>query len=167
MRESGRGEAREGGGRRGGKLSRELERQKCVQDKRLRCSISRYSFCSPPLLPSRLFFFYPPLFVLSLSRAADGAPTLSSVFPPSPPPAASRALYSFHVSRVKLCAISLTFDNRCSSGNYIPSVLATNLLLHFSSPLLFKLAHTCALIFRSPPMDLQMYNPQEVKISSP
>lgn len=108
------------------------------------------------IVSALLLFFHPASFFFILlssffrCREPRTVLLLSLPFSPSPPPAASRALYSFHVSRVKLCAISLTFDNRCSSGNYIPSVLATNLLLHFSSPLLFKLAHTCALIFRSP-----------------
>jgi hypothetical protein len=41
------------------------------------------------------------------------------------------ALCTASTSRVKLCATSLTFDNRCSFGNYSP-MLAASSLLHFT-----------------------------------
>lgn len=108
-----------------GKLSRELERQKCVQDKRLRCSISRYglSLSSPLSFHSPasffFFFFFSSLFRCRLRRKPRTVLRLASIFPYlSRPP--HHALCTASASCVKLCAISLTFDNRCSSGNYIP-----------------------------------------------
>jgi len=116
-----------------GKLSRELERQKCVQDKRLRCSISRYGpsllFLCPSLsLHPALFFLFSSLFRCRLRRKPRTVLRHGSISPIFP---AYRiiALCTASASRVKLCAISLTFDNRSSSGNYISP--SPNLLLHF------------------------------------
>lgn len=133
----------------------------CVQDKRLRCSISRYSFhpplarCRPhPLPPSRLFLSSSPRFfavAYGASRERCSVPPLS--FPPH------HALCTASVSRVKLCAISLTFDNRCSSGNYTPP-----------SARICSATSTLALSLRTgrvPAPSSFKCNPQEAEISSP
>lgn len=108
--------------------------------------------------PASLLFLSSSLRFFAVAYGASresGVLRLSSIFPYlSRPP--HRALCAAPVSRVKLCAISLTFDNRCSSGNYILSVLAANLLFHFNLPLFFVPAHPRALIIRLPPTDLQM-----------
>lgn len=134
-----------------GKLSRELERQKCVQDKRFRYSISRYG---SSILPSPAFFFlFSPFFRCRLRRKPRTVLRLLYFPYLSHPP--HHALCTASASCVKLCAIPLTFDNRCSSGNYI---LLSSPRIRFStscSPTSFKLAHSCAFIFL-PSTDLQM-----------
>lgn len=89
---------------------------------------------SPLFFPSCLLFFFALLLTFSLSltaQATNGAPSLH-YFPYLSRPPRHALCTASAASCVKLCAISLTFDNRCSSGNYIPPGLAVNSLLHFS-----------------------------------
>lgn len=105
----------------------------------------------PPLF---FFFFFSSLFRCRLRRKPRTVLRLASIFPYlSRPP--HHALCTASASCVKLCAISLTFDNRCCSGNYIPRPRH-----EFATPLRARLLpsnrrHSCALIFLLS-TDLQM-----------
>lgn len=114
---------------------------------------------SSSLFPSRLFSLSSPLFRCRLRHKPRTVLRLLYFPYLSRPP--HHALCRASTSCVKLCAIPLTFDNRCSSGNYIP-VLATNSLLHFM--LTFSLQTSAFLRLYLFALEC---NPQEAKISSP
>lgn len=111
---------------------------------------------SSSLFPSRsLFSLSSPLFRCRLRHKPRTVLRLLYFPYLSRPP--HHALCTASTSCVKLCAIPLTFDNRCSSagGNYIP--LSSPRIRFSTSCLLspFKLAHSCAFIFLLS-TDLQM-----------
>lgn len=141
---------------------REPKRHKCVRNKRFRGNIS------VSLSLSLSFFFSSILFVFFFSLlflVANRARTVFFIFSIFPRSLLSRwALCTVFTSRVKLCATSLTFDNRCSSGNYSP-VLAANLHFHFA--LVFSLETNA---FPRPssfcPQWTSKCNPREAKIPS-
>lgn len=101
-----------------GKLSREVERQKRARDKRLRGAyqdtISLLSSLSLSCSSASFFLFAFPLSLLP-SHKRRLLYFLRLCHPLHP------ALCAAFTRRAKLCATSLTFDNRCSFGNYSPA----------------------------------------------
>jgi len=145
------------GGKVRGKLSRELERQKCVQDKRLRCSISRYGpsllFLCPPLSLHPAFFSFSLHFFAVAYGVSRERCSVSPLFPLSFPLAASLRF-------VQLPPHVLNYVRSLwhSTTALAPVIISLHPRICYStscSPFPFKLAHSCTLIFL-PLTDLQM-----------